>query len=113
MGRVTVTFRGLDLVISDVEPRRLEPPSAEPLGAPIMTRSQVSFATDDGQVLCGAWECEPGRSRWEFLDRGEFIHVLAGSMTVERDGEAPQLLTPGTSAVFPIGWCGVWTVHQT
>jgi uncharacterized cupin superfamily protein len=106
-----VTFRAAEW--TDLEERPLGPPSAEPLTSDIMTRSYVPFSSLDGKVLCGTWECEPGASRWEFLERGEFIHVLSGSMTVASDGGEPVTLTAGTSAVFPLGWTGTWTVHET
>lgn len=41
------------------------------------------------------------------------IHVLSGRMTVQADGEEPVDLFAGSSAVFPISWCGTWTVHET
>ena len=106
-----LAFRAADQV--DLEDKPLGPPSAEPLTGDIMTRSYVPFTSADGKVLCGAWECEPGASRWEFLERGEFIHVLSGRMTVTADDGEPVELTPGSSAVFPIGWTGTWTVHET
>lgn len=106
-----ITFRAAELTDLDEQP--LAQPSAEPLTGEITTRSRVLFTSEDGAVLCGTWECEPGASRWEFLTRGEFIHVLSGRMTVQRDGEQAVELTAGSSAVFPIGWCGTWTVHET
>lgn len=110
---MTVTFRAADIPAEELDAKPLQQPSAEPLTRGITTRSRVVFTSEDSKVLCGTWECEPGASRWEFLERGEFIHVLSGSMTVQRDGEDGVLLTAGTSAVFPIGWCGTWTVHET
>ena len=76
-------------------------------------RSRVDFTNDDRTVISGIWESDAGTSRWEFLGRGEIIHVLSGRMTVHRDGEEPVEITAGTSAFFPIGWCGTWTVHET
>ena len=96
-----------------LRPRReaVGQPSAEPLTGEILTRSQVFF--DEPQITSGTWECEPGSSRWEFTTRGEVIYVLSGRMTVEEDGGTPVELTAGSSCIFPIGWCGVWTVHET
>jgi uncharacterized cupin superfamily protein len=93
---VTLVFRAAEL--TDLEHKPLAQPSAEPLSGDIATRSWVPFVSDDERILCGTWGCEPGRSRWEFLDRGEFIHVLSGSMTAERDGAQSVLLTAGSSA---------------
>jgi uncharacterized cupin superfamily protein len=107
----TITFRAAER--TDLEDKPLGPPSAEPLTSDILTRSLVPFTSDDGRILCGTWECEPGASRWEFLERGEFIHVLSGRMTVQADGSDAVELTAGSSAVFPLGWTGTWTVHET
>jgi uncharacterized protein len=110
---MTPTFRAAELSASDLADKPLGQPSAEPLSGDIMTRSQLLFTSPDEKMISGTWECEPGASRWEFLQRGEFIHVLKGRMTVERDGEAPVELTAGSTAVFELGWCGTWTVHET
>jgi uncharacterized cupin superfamily protein len=107
----TLSFRAAEL--TDLVAQPLGPPSAEPITGDIMTRSFVPFTSDDGKILCGTWECAVGASRWEFLDRGEFIHVLNGRMIVQADGGDPVELTAGTSAVFPLGWCGTWTVTET
>jgi uncharacterized cupin superfamily protein len=47
------------------------------------------------------------------VDRGEFIHVLAGSMVCTEDGQEPVELVAGSTAVFPLGWRGQWDVTQT
>lgn len=108
-----ITFRAADLEHEDLKEQPLGQPTAEPLSGDITTRSQAFFTSDDSRIISGTWECEPGASRWEFLERGEVVHIISGSMTVQRDGEEPVLLTPGTSAVFPIGWTGTWTVNET
>ena len=38
-------------------------------------------------------------------DGGEAVKLTAG--------EEPVELTAGSSCIFPIGWQGVWTVHET
>jgi uncharacterized protein len=96
-----------------LEEKPLGPPSAEPLSGEILVRSRVEFTNEDRTVISGIWESDPGTSRWEFLTRGEIIHVLSGRMTVTRDGEEPVEVSAGTSAYFPIGWCGTWEVHET
>lgn len=50
----------------------------------ILTRSRVYFTSDNGHIMVDTWECESGSSRWEFLERAEVIHVLAGRMSVRR-----------------------------
>lgn len=90
----------------------LEPPLAASLSGVVPTSSRKIFSTDDGQISTGFWETEPGRSRWEFLERGEIIHVLSGAMTVEEDGGDPVDVRDGDVVVFPIGWRGVWNVTE-
>jgi uncharacterized cupin superfamily protein len=113
-GHMTITFRATELdSATDYDESLLAPPSAQPIGGDITVRAFVPFTSDDGRILSGSWESEPGQARWEFTDRGEFIQVISGRMTVEQDGEPPVELTAGSSAVFPIGWKGTWTVHET
>lgn len=87
-------------------------PSAEPLDGAIPIRSRVDFATEDRRIVSGIWESDPGRSRWEFRTRGEIIHVVSGRMVVVEDGGEPVELRAGSTAYFPIGWCGEWTVLE-
>lgn len=108
---MTITYRAAEIPAADLAEKPLGQPSAEPLTGEITTRAKVFF--DIEQITAGTWECEPGASRWEFMTRGEIIYVLSGSMTVQRDGEEGVLLTAGSSAVFELGWQGVWTVHET
>jgi uncharacterized protein len=110
---VTIHRRAAEIPAADLAAKPLGQPSAEPLSGEIMTRAEVFFQSDDGQIVHGTWECEPGESRWEFLARGEIIYVLSGRMTVERDGGEAVELTAGSSCVFELGWCGTWTVHET
>lgn len=109
---MTVTNRPSDVPTSDLAEKLLEQPSAEPLSGDIIVRSRADFFSADKKVISGIWESEPGKSRWEFETRGELIHVLSGHMTVEEDGGEPAEVTAGTSAYFPIGWKGTWTVHE-
>ncbi|TAJ48075.1 MAG: DUF861 domain-containing protein [Herbiconiux sp.] len=109
---MTVTIRTIEVPSSDLAEKPLGQPSAEPLSGEILVRSRVDFATDDRRVVSGIWESEPGTSRWEFLTRGELIHVVAGSMTVQEDDGEPVEIAAGDTAYFPIGWVGTWTVHE-
>lgn len=95
-----------------LEAKPLAPPAAEPLSGEIMVRAKVEFANDERTIISGTWESDRGASRWEFLTRGEIIHLLSGAMTVHRDGEEPVDLVPGSVAYFPLGWTGVWTVTE-
>ncbi|MEV4331880.1 cupin domain-containing protein [Streptomyces sp. NPDC049597] len=46
------------------------------------------------------------------LLRGEVIHVPSGRMTREEKGGTTTEVAPGTTAVFPIGRQGTWTLHE-
>jgi len=110
---MTLANRPTEIPAATLEHKLLAPPSAEPLDGPIRVRSRVDFVTDDRRLVSGIWECEPGRSRWEFDTRGEIIHVVSGAMTVTEDDGEPVELTAGTTAYFPIGWRGEWLVTET
>ena len=107
----TIAFRAGEIAAADLAAKPLGQPSAEPLTGEIMTRAKVFL--DNPTVKAGTWECEVGASRWEFTTRGEVIYVIKGSMTVHEDGGEPVLLAVGSSCIFPIGWKGKWTVHET
>ena len=106
------TFYPMDLFAGTLDEALLGPPSADVIGAEIPVRSAIPFSSEGGDVLSGVWEAQPGLSRWEFLDRGEVILVLEGSMTVTRDGEEPLTIGAGTAAVFPLGWTGTWEITE-
>ena len=110
---MTPTFTASTLTFADDEAKPLGQPTAEPLTGPITTRARPLVEDLDGRIRTGTWECEVGTSRWEFVDRGEFVHVLSGSMTCTEDDQAPVELTAGSTAVFPLGWRGEWQVTQT
>ncbi|MFF1946291.1 cupin domain-containing protein [Rhodococcus qingshengii] len=108
---MTITFRPQDLDSAQMEESLLAPPSASPLSGDIVTRSQIFFRNDDG-LLSGTWESEVGTARWEFVDRGEIIHVLSGRMIATVDDGEPVEITAGTTAYFPLGWRGTWDVQE-
>lgn len=60
----------------------------------------------------GIWVCTPGSWRCE-VEREEFCHFLAGRCTYVHDGGEVIEIVPGTIAVFPAGWKGDCTVHET
>lgn len=109
---MTFVMRPAELDVVELEAKPLAPPNAEPLSGEIIVRGKVQFVNDDRTIISGVWESDPGTSRWEFLTRGEIVHILAGRMTVQRDGEEAVELTAGSAAYFPIGWTGVWTVLE-
>lgn len=93
-----------------VEPLQL--PLADPLGADIETKTFNLYSTGDNSLHAGTWETAEGLSRWDFSNGGEVIYVLAGKMTVQRDGQEPQEIGAGDLAVFEQGWTGTWNVTE-
>ncbi len=109
---MSITFRPSELFEGKLDESLLGLPYAEVLGDEIPVRMSVPFTSDDSRIVSGVWEAEPGLSRWEFLERGEVIHVLEGRMVVtEDDGEAVTV-EAGNAAVFPIGWRGTWEIQE-
>ena len=109
---MTVVFRATDLKTADFDESLLAPPMATPLSGDIVVRGHSFLDDDERGIYSGSWESEPGTSRWEFTERGEIIVVISGRMTVEEDGKPAVTLEPGDTAYFPLGWKGVWTVHE-
>jgi uncharacterized cupin superfamily protein len=109
---MTIAFQPRELFEGELEESLLAPPYAEVLGEEIPVRMAVPFTSDDSRIFSGVWEAEPGLSRWEFLERGEVIHVLEGRMVVTEDDSEPLTIEAGSSAVFPIGWRGTWEIQE-
>ncbi len=105
---MTTIVRPADILVSDLQTK----PLAAPLSGAENARGLAAFTSDDGRIISGTWEADRGTSRWDFTEQGEIIHLLSGALTVQRDGEEPQDVTPGDSVVFPIGWTGIWTVTE-
>ncbi len=76
----------------------------EATGARSMATSGVTLWSDGDQQI-GIWECGPGPSRW-LLETNEFVHIVAGRMTVTVDKGEAVVLAAGDTAVFPKGWSG-------
>ncbi len=109
-------------------------PLAEATGEPMATRGLTLWSSEgssegtsegtsegssegtsegsSGDQEAGVWECTAGPSYW-VQEQHEFVHILAGTLTVTADGGSPVRLGPGDSAVFPRGWRGTWELHET
>lgn len=109
---MTFAKNALDIPSSELEEAVLGMPTAQSLGGDITVRKEIFFTDEDHGIISGTWEIEPSQSRWEFTDRGEVVTIISGHMTVQQDGEEPVELTAGTTAVYPLGWKGVWTAHE-
>ncbi|HUY96273.1 MAG TPA: cupin domain-containing protein [Verrucomicrobiae bacterium] len=86
-------------------------PLTEATGEPMQTCGHTLWSDGTGDES-GIWECSPGPSRWT-LETNEFVHILAGRMTVTPDGGSPIEFAAGSTGIFPRGWTGTWDVHET
>ena len=60
----------------------------------------------------GIWVCSPGEWRLA-IPRDELCHFVAGRARYTRDTGEQVEVGPGTLVMFPAGWAGTCTVHQT
>ncbi len=60
----------------------------------------------------GIWVCSPGEWRLA-IPRDELCHFVAGRASYTRDTGEQVGVGPGTLVMFPAGWAGTCTVHET
>lgn len=102
-----VLFNGLNIELS---PNQSIPGSTEAEPG-LVCSTTILNRSADGRIMTGVWTCEPcDWARMEMGDRGEFFHVLEGSMIIQEDGGEPIEASPGTSVYAPPGWSGNWRV---
>ena len=66
----------------------------------------------NNQPESGIWVCTPGRWRLS-IPRDEVCHFVAGRATYRRDDGEEIAVEAGTVVLFPAGWTGECTVHET
>jgi hypothetical protein len=93
-----------DLVDWGVQPNALE-------GASHSTGRLVHKGPNN-QPESGIWVCTPGRWRLS-IPRDEFCHFVAGHATYRSDDGEVIEVGPATVVMFPAGWTGECTVHET
>ena len=90
------------------------PPLGESLDGPMPTADLELWSSSDGTVRTGVWECGPGRFRTTFGDdEGEFIWLVAGTLTCVEEGGPTPRLDVGEAMLFPPGWSGEWRIEGT
>ncbi len=93
-----------DLADWGAQPEALVPGSAN--------RGRLLHKGPGGQPEAGLWVCTPGAWRLS-VPRPEFCHFVAGRATYEGDGGDRIEVAQGTCVLFPAGWTGRCTVHET
>lgn len=66
----------------------------------------------NNQPESGIWVCTPGRWRLA-IPRDELCHFVAGRATYRSDDGEVIEVSAATVVMFPAGWAGECTVHET
>jgi uncharacterized protein len=84
----------------------------DPIAGASQSSGRVLFKGPDNKPEAGLWICTPGRWRLA-IPRDELCYFVAGRADYVRDnGERIEIL-PETLVLFPAGWSGTCTVHET
>ena len=70
------------------------------------------FKGPDGQPEAGLWQCTEGSWPLE-IPRDELCHFVSGRATYTHENGDVIEVGAGTMVLFPAGWKGRCTVHQT
>lgn len=70
------------------------------------------WASPDGRVSLGLWECTPGRFTADRSASTEFCHFLSGKVEMTHPDGSTQSFGPGDAITLPQGWKGVWRVME-
>ena len=71
------------------------------------------YASEDGSILCGVWECAPSREELEAYPVNEMMTVLSGSVTLTNADGSSDTFTAGDTFFIPKGTRGVWEITET
>jgi uncharacterized cupin superfamily protein len=76
-----------------------------------MPKQTDSGFFEDGKMLAGTWECEPGTLELD-LDVFEFCHLLKGHWILTSQSGQVTEVRAGDSWIFPRGWKGTAEVKE-
>ena len=80
-------------------------------GSPTM-KTWVLHTSADGSMISGQWEATPGTFR-AIYDGFEFVHLLAGKLTITPDGGTPVHLKAGDTFMVEPDFNGTWKIEET
>ena len=75
--------------------------------------SRTLWASPDGSLEVGVWECTPGRFTASRVANSETCHIVSGRASLHGPDGRSQQVGPGEMLVLPKGWQGEWTIHET
>ena len=70
------------------------------------------FATEDGSILTGVWECAPCREEIDAYPVHEMMSVISGSVTLTDADGKQQTFTAGDVFFIPKGTRCVWEITE-
>lgn len=79
-------------------------------GSPSM-KTYVLHRSADGTMISGIWEATPGTFHATYSGF-EFVHILAGKITITPDGGAAVQVGAGDAFVVEPAFKGVWKIEQ-
>ncbi len=79
-------------------------------GSPSM-KTWVQHTTADGSMISGHWDATPGTYHATYTGF-EFVHILAGRITITPDGGSPVEVTAGDAFVVESTFKGTWKIHE-
>ena len=75
--------------------------------------SKELWASADGRIKIGVWECTTGQFTADRTSIAEYCHIISGSALVEDDTEqSAREIKSGDLLVLPKGWRGRWTITE-
>jgi uncharacterized cupin superfamily protein len=84
----------------------------DPIAGASQSSGRVLFKGPAGRPEAGLWICTPGRWRLS-IPRDELCYFVAGRAEYVHDHGGRIDILPETLVLFPAGWSGVCTVHET
>ena len=79
-------------------------------GKPTM-KTYVLHTSADGTMISGIWEATPGTFNATYAGF-EFVHLLAGKITITPDGGTPVTVTSGDAFVVEPAFKGTWKIEE-
>jgi len=71
------------------------------------------YASADGQLSCGIWNCEVGAWKIDFpASKEEYFHVLEGRIRITGESGVAAEFGPGQACVIPAGFKGLFEVLE-
>lgn len=80
-------------------------------GTPTM-KTWVLHNAADGTMMAGYWEATPGTYHATYTAY-EFVHMIAGRITITPDGGSPVEVGAGDAFVVEKDFKGTWEIHET